>query len=252
MQRTISLGLLLGATALCFAVRPVQAGVTVSYSSGSGNTTVTYTDTYPVAYNCPPPPGYPCYPANPGYTGYPAYPAPPTYYCTPYRPPSGYYLYIPSAAYTGWSNTPPVVVTSPPSMYGFRTTTTTVTSPVGSWSNQSTWTTSRGSSTKRSTQSSAKPSDTPAPSSPKDLLLVEKLQDRRIMLTWNAEDTSITSVVFYTGDIFQSPLESRRVSQPPFQSLMMMTGSVRYVGATVSYEDGTQTTQWQPYSTLSR
>jgi len=86
-----------------------------------------------------------------------------------------------------------------------------------------------------------------------DPITIEELDSRTVLIRWNADDPNdIASVVFYTGDIFQTPVEARRVTQAPFHTTMRLTNSVRNVGATVTYEDGSQTTRWIPYSPLSR
>lgn len=235
---------------------PTQADVSITYTSGYGRSSFSYITGYPVVYNTWQPGGTVVYvtpPSDARFLPCPAYSF------------GGYprsYLYVPPAAYTGMSWGPPVVVTSPPSMYGYGTAMTTVTTtPMVGLTNRVILDTGGYSRNQGYTNHSAtkdqavvspqiqKTEPTPAPES---LLAVEKLDNRRILVTWNAQDTQITSAVFYTGDLFQAPIETTRVSQPPFQSVLLMGGNVRQVGATISYKDGSQTTRWIPYTSLSR
>lgn len=235
---------------------PTQADVSITYTSTYGRSSFSYVTGYPVVYNTWQPGGTVVYvtpPSDARFLPCPAYSF------------GGYprsYLYAPPAAYTGVSWGPPVVVTSPPSIYGFGTSMTTVTTtPMVGFTNRTSSDTSEYRHNPRHANHSATKDQAVVPPSiqkpeppptPESLLRVEKLDNRRILVTWNAQDTQLASAVFYTGDLFQAPIETTRVSQPPFQTVLMMGGNVRQVGATVSYKDGSQTTRWIPYTSLSR
>jgi hypothetical protein len=230
---------------------PLDAGVSILFSSSTDEGSITF------SYCNQPPPGYclpPCWPSPPVI----CYPALPTYYCVPYRPPTYGYVYVPPYAYGGWSIGPPTVLTPPPSFYGFDKSARAVPAPTSAcpaWAlpgNPPMGNREREANARAETSSSGRKSAA-SPSATTEPLVVERVDSRTVMLRWNAENPdNIASVVFYTGDIFQSPLEARRVTQAPFTASMRLSSGVRNVGVTVTSRDGAQITHWVPYSPLSR
>lgn len=256
MRPSLSRSALLTLALSGLAHLPTQADVSITYTSAYGRSSFSYITGYPVVYNTWQPGGTVVYvtpPSDARFLPCPAYSF------------GGYprsYLYAPPAAYTGMGWGPPVVVTSPPSIYGYGTAMTTVTTtPMVGLTNRvivdtGDYSRNQGYTNHSATRDQAvvsSPIQKPeSPPTPESMLRVERLDGRRILVTWNAQDTQIASAVFYTGDLFQAPIETTRVSQPPFQTVLMMGGNVRQVGATVSYKDGSQTTRWIPYTSLSR
>lgn len=80
-----------------------------------------------------------------------------------------------------------------------------------------------------------------------DALQIEQLSATRVRLSWSAEGRAVQQVSFLVADEGQTVLAVQTLRQPPFTALFETTENARYLGVSVTWEDGSVSTSLVPY-----
>lgn len=83
-----------------------------------------------------------------------------------------------------------------------------------------------------------------------DALAVDRLPNGVLRLSWRPDGRAVTEVGLFLADAQQRVLAAQTLRAPPFSALFESARGAAYVGITVAYADGQNTTTLLPYTGL--